>query len=102
MGGGSDDVIMFDCDLRDDCLFTVTDADPGTLVRQLKTLAELAIETFHAHGLPLNFKKNKSEAMIKLVGKGSREVYSSIAAVDASTMQIPITGSVVNHTNEVT
>ena len=77
----------------DDCLFATLAKCAFELIRKLAALAALAVAVFHSHSLSLNFKPNKSEALIRLRGPNARTVYNNITVLDGSHMQLEVQGS---------
>ena len=61
----------WDATWADDSSFAAIDEDSGKVMHKLVRLSELIIATCKSHGLEPNVKPGKTNAMVRLVGKGS-------------------------------
>ena len=73
----------------DDDAFSLVAPSAYLLVGYLREVASIIFRTFLCLGLPLNFKENKTEAVISLVGHRSREVLRKLIMEDKSVIAIP-------------
>ena len=67
--------------------------DTDELNTALTTVAELTMQTFQAHGLQINMKENKTEAMSCAVGRGKTEIMHELAAEKDGQVQLVLRGS---------
>ena len=81
---GSVALDLFDTAFMDDCLFCVLRRCPVMMLSMLNRLASIASRIFSCHGLLLNFKSGKSEAMVAIRGHNSSLAKASLAIVGCS------------------
>ena len=71
----------------DDDAFTIVVDSASDLIPALRSLARLVTSAFRAHGLCLNYKANKTEAMVAFRGAGAKLAYHSLVVDGGSVLQ---------------
>jgi hypothetical protein len=82
------DVPMLDDVYADDSILFTADAQAASVPRKVAAITAIAVQVYERHGLRLNFKQNKSEAMFRLAGRGSKEVYKQLAVDDEGCVEV--------------
>ena len=62
----------------DDSLFFVTSPGPWLFIERARSMCEIVVALFFSHGLPLNFKVNKSECMIHFRGRDASRAKAAV------------------------
>ena len=73
----------------DDDAFCIVSSTALGLTRHVSSVAAVVVRTFMSMGLSLNFKENKSEVVVSMVGPHSREARKRLVADAKSTVTIP-------------
>ena len=72
-----------DASYLDDAVFFVDACDSFALINKMVAVAGIVIDVTQAHGLRVNLKKGKTEAVLSFSGKGSREARMKVLCAGA-------------------
>lgn len=84
----SAEVLMLDDVYADGSILVTADTHASAVPRKVAAMASIAVQVYERHGLRLNFKENKSEAMFRLAGPGSKDVYKQSAVHDEGWVEV--------------
>ena len=86
--GNSECMTVYDNNYVDDDAFAVVGETLEILMHNLKMRTVIVAKVFRKHALPINWKENKTEAVIDLRGPGSREAIRRIVNDHGATLRI--------------